>query len=325
MNEPPITPANAKSPFVADFLRPLRGLLLVVLDIDGILVDANRGFLDLMGNATIASATPAMVRAVFINPTLGEILARAATAENGSIIHSGRMTFGARSETESWLGEISFRDRFVLVVCEPDIDEERRLRRQLFELIDEYAAQERELARSRREIARHAAQMEQQALTDTLTGLPNRRQFDSLMRSHFELAKRSGQSLAMIMLDLDHFKRVNDSFGHPEGDRMLQGVATALQGNVRTGDVVARWGGEEFSVLAPNTDAAGAVALAERLREAVERMDPAQGLPQITVSAGVAVLRSGEAVEDIVNRVDRALYQAKNEGRNRVICLDTST
>ncbi|MCC5987110.1 MAG: GGDEF domain-containing protein [Pararhodobacter sp.] len=322
MNEPSITPEAATPPFVSDFLRPLRGLLLVVLDTDGGLVDANRGFLDLLGNATIASATPAQMRAVFINPMLGEILARAATAENGSVIYSGRITLGAQGESESWLGQVSYRDRFILVVCEPDIDEERRLRRQLFELIDEYAAQERELARSRREIARHAAQMEQQALTDQLTGLPNRRQLDALMRSHFELAQRSGQPLATIMLDLDHFKRVNDTWGHPEGDRMLQVVATVLQANARAGDVVARWGGEEFSVLAPNTGFEGAVALAERLREAIEGMDPPKGLPTITVSAGVAVLQSGESIMDLSSRVDRALYQAKNEGRNRVVCLD---
>lgn len=158
--------------------------------------------------------------------------------------------------------------------------------------------------------------LEMLATTDPLTGLANRRAFDAALAREAALAGRDGRQLSVVVLDVDHFKSFNDSFGHPAGDEMLARLADAVCGCCRTTDVPARLGGEEFAVLLPVTDLDGAAALAERMRTAVEGL--AWPLRPVTVSAGVAALADGGDGTDLVQAADRALYQAKATGRNRV-------
>ncbi|NMM28952.1 MAG: diguanylate cyclase [Glaciimonas sp.] len=161
------------------------------------------------------------------------------------------------------------------------------------------------------------------AFSDYLTGLANRRAFFEAAELELERSKQSTRPTAMIMFDADHFKAVNDRFGHPAGDAVLRHLAAALSGTFRVVDVVARVGGEEFAVLLPSTDLAAAAAVANRLRTLVEAASVmVDGEPiRYTVSAGVAAMddRLGR-LDNLMQRADQALYAAKARGRNRVDC-----
>lgn len=180
-------------------------------------------------------------------------------------------------------------------------------------------------------VAERTAQLEEAnrklatlSVTDGLTGLSNRRHFDEVLRTEWARAHRQRLPLAVIMVDVDHFKKYNDRYGHQAGDACLIAVAQALQGcSRRGGDLAARYGGEEFALVLPDTGAAAALEVAEALREAVERLNIAHGgsvLRQVTISVGVAVeLHERDGAPDALMRAaDAALYRAKHGGRNRV-------
>jgi diguanylate cyclase (GGDEF)-like protein len=159
------------------------------------------------------------------------------------------------------------------------------------------------------------------ALTDVLTGLNNRRQVMARLDEEFQRAVRLGESICLISLDIDHFKRINDRFGHPFGDLVLKRVAECMQGSVRPYDIVGRIGGEEFIIIAPSSSTDEAVSLADRIIAAISRETITEGTfrATVTVSAGVAGIRPNDTgINDLLRRADRALYQAKAEGRNRV-------
>lgn len=162
------------------------------------------------------------------------------------------------------------------------------------------------------------AAMQQQAATDGLTGLPNRRSLDALMDAQLAMAQREGRPFSVLMLDLDHFKAVNDTHGHAVGDAALRGFAQRIQGQLRRSDVCARYGGEEFCVVLPGTAAALALDTGERLRLAVAGAPLAPGVA-VTVSVGTATWRTGDDAATLIARADAALYAAKRAGRDRVM------
>ena len=160
-----------------------------------------------------------------------------------------------------------------------------------------------------------------QAATDGLTGLANRRSFDDELALEWRRAERVGDSLALVLADLDDFKGVNDGFGHQAGDAVLRRVGVILDSGARQVDLAARYGGEEFALLAPETDLGGATKLAERLRaelEAATIVLPNGGELQVTASFGVAVKGDLDGPEQLVAAADEALYEAKRGGKNRV-------
>jgi diguanylate cyclase (GGDEF)-like protein len=160
--------------------------------------------------------------------------------------------------------------------------------------------------------------LEDAARTDPLTGIDNRRALGDEFARELARAERTRRPMALVILDLDHFKRYNDALGHPAGDEALKRVATILDEITRSIEVTARIGGEEFAIVAPETDEAGAIALAERLRLRVQS-EFASSDPPLTVSCGVAIHRPGiRRHDDLVEAADRALYAAKRAGRNRV-------
>ncbi|MBN1255802.1 MAG: GGDEF domain-containing protein [Deltaproteobacteria bacterium] len=159
------------------------------------------------------------------------------------------------------------------------------------------------------------------AITDPLTGLYNQRHFSTVAEEELRRACRYGRSLSAIMLDIDHFKRVNDTYGHTVGDHLLQEVAQSFRQELRRVDVVGRYGGDEFVVLLPENDLAAARQVAERLQKSIARRQIAtpKGSAKITASLGVAALDCEETtVEQLLSRTDQALYAAKKAGRNRV-------
>jgi diguanylate cyclase (GGDEF)-like protein len=154
-----------------------------------------------------------------------------------------------------------------------------------------------------------------EARIDSLTGLANRRALESILAAEISRAQRFTHQLAVVVLDLDRFKEINDSFGHAAGDVMLRAVSQLLSSLARQGDTVARWGGEEFVVVLPETDHAGAHRFAERLRRTIEAQ--AVGEMRTSASCGVATMLPEDTVDDLLGAADRALYQAKSNGRNR--------
>jgi len=159
------------------------------------------------------------------------------------------------------------------------------------------------------------------ATRDSLTGLCNRRQFLSLVEREWSLARRYQTPCALVLIDIDHFKHINEAFGHACGDMLLRQVAEVSGETLRQADVLARYGGEEFMIFLPHTDPLGALDVAERIRERVQALDfgwNAQPVP-VSVSIGVAVLKvQHSSFDDLLNDADEALHLAKAEGRNCV-------
>jgi len=169
----------------------------------------------------------------------------------------------------------------------------------------------------RREAEGRAREMAKRADTDALTGVLNRMGFNDAMSRELSRARRYNQALSVAIADIDHFKKVNDEFGHPVGDQVLVRTAKLLSSCVRESDTVARWGGEEFAVIAPMTTEEGAASLAEKLRSimAATHLGPKEA---VTASFGVAELGPDDTVETLLQRADAALYRAKQSGRNQV-------
>ncbi len=184
----------------------------------------------------------------------------------------------------------------------------------------QYGAESR-LVDKHREAEGRAREMARRADTDALTGILNRLGFNEAFSREFSRARRYRQPLSIVLVDLDRFKQVNDQHGHPAGDRVLAGAARLLESNIRDSDSAARWGGEEFAILAPMTDAAGAAQLAEKIRGLMEvtHLGPTGA---VTASFGVTEMRPDDTVEAMVDRADLALYRAKESGRNRVLCAE---
>lgn len=162
--------------------------------------------------------------------------------------------------------------------------------------------------------------LEQAALTDALTGMQNRRYFDDALTEYLQEFGRIGRPVGLLVLDLDHFKQVNDTHGHDVGDEVLRSVAQCLREFTRYHDVVARLGGEEFAVVAPNLDKDMLHKFADRIRKAIAGLTVTSGNVRlrVTTSVGVAVWDGREGPEDFYKRGDRMLYEAKRLGRNRV-------
>lgn len=198
--------------------------------------------------------------------------------------------------------------------------ESRRLSRQLSEANAELESSRSALAEANAELEHRAEALAHAASIDPLTGIANRRAFVDRYESHWANAISRHSPLSIALIDVDHFKRINDSAGHAVGDAVLCALAATLQGLLRAGTLLARWGGEEFVVLLPGATPEAAAGAAERLRAAVEAMHSDE-LPRVTISIGVASLsgRSRLRPEGLFDEADAALYAAKTAGRNRVV------
>jgi diguanylate cyclase (GGDEF)-like protein len=168
------------------------------------------------------------------------------------------------------------------------------------------------------ELNRTLELLQRLATTDKLTGIHNRAKLDELIADEHRYLQRHPRSSSIAILDVDHFKDINDCHGHMIGDRVLQEVAFVLGDCVREVDRVGRWGGEEFIILIPDATAAGTRVVAERIQEKLREHDFSVSKP-VTVSVGIAQYRLGESVDSWISRADEMLYQAKNSGRNRIL------
>lgn len=190
----------------------------------------------------------------------------------------------------------------------------------IYPLIRTQVREEGKLREMADALSARSVTLEHAALTDAMTGAQNRRFFDDALREYLVEFGKIGRPVGLLIIDLDHFKRINDSHGHDVGDEVLKAVANCLHDLTRHHDVVARLGGEEFAVLAPNMDETLLAKLAERVRKGIaDLVVPSRNIRlRVTASIGLAVWDGEETTDEFYRRADTYLYQAKNMGRNRV-------
>jgi len=244
---------------------------------------------------------------------LGDLVQHAALAgSRAGEYHQSLDKFGERLKQSGPTGAL---DEVIQVILE-DTEQMRSTTRAMKEKMDESA---QEVGALRAELARARGE----AQTDPLTGICNRRGLDAAVARIAAPGGRGLDGSCLIVLDIDHFKRCNDTYGHLFGDNVIRSVAQTMAAHVKGQDTVARIGGEEFAILLPDTPLHGACTLAERLRATVQngrirRGDGTASIGGVTVSLGVASHCAGEGFEDFMRRADGALYRSKGEGRNRV-------
>lgn len=294
--------------FLLSVVYDLSSLIFVVDPVDGRIVYANRYMLETLG-------------ADCLERSFGEQFAGAGAAHY-FVAYRGKLADDAREtapleqlseyyddETENWYQvqqrEISWIDGTPKIVCVLyEVNALKRLQKDLAEAHAALAFKNRELEIS--------------AKFDRLTNLYNRHQLDRVMLSEHLRFRRYGKCYSVLIADCDHFKQVNDNFGHQAGDTVLVEIAGIFAALIRATDTVGRWGGEEFMFVLPETALADAVRLADKLRVAIEQHDiPSVG--QRTISVGVAEVRESDDIKDVIARADKALYAAKEGGRNRVV------
>lgn len=300
---------------IPDYLRGLTALAVAILDRRGTVIDANQGFLLLAHRDTLPE-TAWNAAPLFINPTFSEISHLDAQDER---VYEGIINIGNMETASTSLnGAVYALGGGLVIVAEADMRELTRLNAMVIELNDELSEMQRSLVRSNRQLQRNEVKIHELMLTDPLTGLANRRRLDERMATEIARAQRYDKPLCLVMADIDHFKRVNDTYGHGVGDRVIQRLACVLQDNIREVDLAARLGGEEFVLLLPECEMEGAVAYADRIRlqTAAAVVEPVEYA--ITVSFGIAALLPGETGEALLKRADSALYASKENGRNRI-------
>ena len=304
-------------PWFARDLEPLLSVVAATLNEDGTLIEANAGFLRII---KLEGHDPAGVHAAryFRQPNFATLIRTRAGADGE--IYRGLLTMGDYLAAPRTLrARVSHLDSRIRVLAEYDINELERLNDKVMALNHDYADAQLELAQTNLKLQQREAQIVALTLTDALTGLGNRRQLEQALATEVNRAQRTGEPLSAVMADLDHFKQVNDTFGHEIGDKVLAAFGELMRRKTRATEIVARSGGEEFIVLLPHTNLAHGVANAERIRAAIAttRIEP---MPNgVTASFGVAELDKGEQGDAFMRRVDKALYKAKRAGRNCVI------
>jgi two-component system cell cycle response regulator len=298
-------------------LEAMVTIAAAVLDAKGVLLEANAGFLRLLPPGC-GQPVGAIAARFFIQPPFSALCA--APADPGKESYRGLMTIGDyEGKTRTLLGRVWRTCAGVRVLAEYDIAELERLNDAMLDLNREASDARQALARANVALRQREAQSALASLTDALTGLGNRRRLDEALAIEIGRAVRTGGKLGAVMADIDHFKRVNDRYGHGAGDKVLARVGALLKSQTRATDIVARFGGEEFMVLMPLASLEQSAAKAEQLRRALSAQ-PIDPLPEpVTASFGVAELRTGEDAESFLERVDAALYAAKRGGRDRVV------
>ena len=302
-------------PWFAPELEPLLAIATATLNEGSELIEANAGFLKLIN----AEGARRLVRGwrSLIQPDFGTLM-RKKGGDDGEI-YVGLMTIGAYSgRTRTLRARVWRVDRCLRVLAEHDIDELERLNDTVLELNRDYAQAQFDLVQVNLKLQQREALIVASSLTDPLTGVGNRRRLEQALAAETSRFERTGKSLCAFMADLDHFKSINDTYGHEAGDRVLAAFGDLLRHRTRATDVVARFGGEEFVGLMPDTDLQNAVAIAERIRQALAGCHIEPLHHSVTVSFGVAEMAAGEQGITLLRRADSALYRAKHSGRNRV-------
>lgn len=277
---------------------------------DQMIIDANLLIVKIDENCTVLEATSAFLE--FFGCTEQEVVGRALNLifSDGIADSDPKMFRKAVEARKRWSGEINATRKggetvWLDAVITPILDEEPLRHTVIFHDITD------------------KKRIELLSITDPLTKLFNRNKFNEVIENMIQRRCWDGNhSFALIIADIDHFKRINDTYGHPAGDRVLVEIAHLLSDTVRTGDILARWGGEEFVCLLPDVDRESALYTAEKLRGVIEQ-NPIAEVGRVSGSFGVALFTGGDTQESLLHRADEALYRAKANGRNRVEYADS--
>jgi diguanylate cyclase len=239
----------------------------------------------------------------------------AGVSNGAAVYHKRLLENGSRLEAASRLADL-MKMRAAITA------EVHTLRNAVAERQAEEQTEAKALRSEIEQLRQNVVRAQNEARTDPLTGAANRAAFDEELVRRCELASSGHESFALVFADIDHFKSINDSYGHPVGDRVLTALVEFLRARIRRSDTIARYGGEEFAVILPGATLRPALRKARRLNEELARcdweVDPTRKL-RFTTSMGVAVWQSGDEPTAVIERADRALYRAKHEGRNRVV------
>ena len=305
---------SAQTVDIPDLLRPLLAIVLARVSPTGSLLDFNRGFARLLGEEK--AVTGNNMTDYFINPGLADFIDHEQHTPYG-MVFEGILTLGdPQSQCQSLNGAIWRDAAGLLLVAEYDVEHMELLASSVLELNNQLADLQRALTRQNVELKRSYDKIHMLSLTDTLTEIGNRRAFNERLRTELERSARSAVAFGLIMADIDHFKNVNDSFGHDVGDIVLQTTVSCLSQCIRPYDFIARIGGEEFIVILPETDRSTTLNIAERLRVTIAgHVMPSIARP-VTISLGVTLWQTGDTAQSIFHRADRAVYAAKDAGRN---------
>lgn len=301
------------------FLQELSSVVIALLDENGHVLAANQGFLRMMQPPETAGG-PWDVRSLFVNPRLEDVQSLGPYHGGALLLYRGILNVAHDDQPcRSLQGHIyRWQQGRLLVAAEYDVEGLEMLGATVMQLNEELAETQRQLLRANRELKRNEATIQELMHTDPLTGVGNRRRLDEALASEVERSRRYGDTLCLLITDLDHFKEINDRHGHAVGDEVLKRFAALLRDHCRQGDLVARFGGEEFVLLLPDAHLESAVACAERIRQRLESQPLTPQIGRVTASFGVAMLAGDEEGGDLLRRADQALYRSKKEGRNRV-------
>jgi diguanylate cyclase (GGDEF)-like protein len=294
------------------YLREKAPVLYLELDPDGNIRRLNRFAEALLGADALGEPLPDKLFDAYRAFRLDEAIA-------GGADEARLLNFQTRNGVQTFQCHFYSLPDGEIVFGHMDIGEIEALSRELVAANQELNNLMRELNAKNRELSSANARILELTRTDPLTGLANRRYFDERIRQAVSLAQRQAQPLTVVMTDIDHFKSVNDRFGHDVGDRVLKGYARLMTEMTRTEDLVARWGGEEFILLLPVTGGRQAREVTERIRIVLPQKDLAGNGHRVTASFGISQLLPGESIAELVKRADTALYQAKHGGRNRTM------
>jgi diguanylate cyclase (GGDEF)-like protein len=222
-------------------------------------------------------------------------------------------------------GAVYRRAETLLLICEHDVAYLERLNGIVLELNEQLTQSQRHLVQANRELRRNERRIRQLMLSDPLTGLANRRHLDNRIKEEISRSHRYGMPLALAIVDIDYFKRINDQHGHDQGDQLLVYFAHRLQENLRKSDFVARYGGEEFVVLLPETSLDQGFWVMEKIRQTLGDTIPEPLDQPLTASFGIASLTLEDCQQSLLRKADKALYAAKQQGRNRISCAPLDT
>ena len=294
------------------YIETLSSIAVVILDTRKTILYGNHGFLRLVGLNEIESGRNIEE---FLIPESNDAL----IFPQAHVFEETRLNFKTASSIVHSLTCYMFNAGDGLVLfCEKPMPLASEVIEKISDLNTEISKIARELQHKNRELERANATITRLMNTDPLTGIANRRCFMENFSRFFSAAVRHDAPLSLVMADLDHFKKINDTWGHDAGDEVLKAFSAILRDVSRHEDAVARFGGEEFIVALPHTDLAGAIHFAERVRKTLESSVIGTAAITVTSSFGVVQLQADEPPESFLKRVDNALYTAKSGGRNRV-------
>lgn len=305
-------------------LNPLVAVVFALVSEDGQLLQANQGCRRLLNITDNDLPLTKDVRNFLIQPSFAQLLSL--QTEAGRPIYAGIINVG-NTETfcRSLIGAVYLKGNQLLIVGEYDVAEMEMLNAQVIELNEQLASMQRDLSRSNRKLQESEAQLITMSLTDPLTGLANRRRLMEFLQNEMKRNNRYQEPFSIIMTDIDFFKKVNDGYGHDVGDEVLLAFSKLMQDGMRSIDLVARLGGEEFIIVMPQTTLKDAIQKAERLRAETEQMYFDSMQRGVTASFGVAEFQNSSDVNILLKQVDEAVYASKHGGRNRVTAYKATT